>query len=66
MKTRPFSWLQQALYCRYSLGVWARALARLGNPVTGKGDKLTDGRVRQARYVSTKQPLFAIRTAVSQ
>ena len=39
---------------------------RAGNPVTGMGDNLTDSRVRQARCASTKQPLFAIRNAVSQ
>ena len=39
---------------------------RVGNPVTGMEDNLTDSRAPQARCASTKQPLFAIRNAVSQ
>ena len=63
-ENKAFSELPRAMYCntREESGCapWR------GKPVTGKGDKLPDGRVRQARYASTKQALCAIRTAVSQ
>ena len=52
--------------CQLSQGRKRARPDRAGEPVTGMGDKLTDSRVRQARCASTDQPLFAIRTAVSQ